>query len=316
MKHRVLTGTMIVVAGVIAAAQQAPVELPATPPGTVAINFSSSQGETRAAVERALTVVEARVTTGRPYSAEATTEFVQVLGDGNRINRRTMVRVYRDNDDRTRREEFGSGDAPTLITIYDPVSHVSYVLDPAKRTARKSAVRTVTPTMRRQEEAAVAGARGRSGGVTSTVEERQKVEAGTVASTAVSPTAGAITVVPGTAPGPQGGGGRGGQVSARRGTTEPLGQQMVGGVMATGTRTTTVIPAGQIGNERELKIVSEQWMSEDLQLVVLTKHTDPRSGETTYRLTNIVRAEPAAGMFDVPADYTVTEATSYMRSPQ
>jgi len=64
-------------------------------------------------------------------------------------------------------------------------------------------------------------------------------------------------------------------------------------VIANGSRSTTTIPAGQIGNEQPIQIVSEQWVSPDLQVLVLTKHTDPRSGETTYRLNNITRVEPA-----------------------
>ena len=39
----------------------------------------------------------------------------------------------------------------------------------------------------------------------------------------------------------------------------------------------------------------------------MTRHSDPRYGETTYRLTNISRAEPAATLFQVPSDYTVKE---------
>ena len=31
-------------------------------------------------------------------------------------------------------------------------------------------------------------------------------------------------------------------------------------------------------------------------------------GETVYRLTEISRAEPPASLFQVPADYTVTQA--------
>jgi hypothetical protein len=30
-------------------------------------------------------------------------------------------------------------------------------------------------------------------------------------------------------------------------------------------------------------------------------------GESTYRLTNISLSEPAASLFEVPADYTLTE---------
>jgi hypothetical protein len=88
---------------------------------------------------------------------------------------------------------------------------------------------------------------------------------------------------------------------------EDLGPQTIEGVTARGTRTTTVIPAGSIGNVQDIRIVSEQWFSEDLQVLVLTKHSDPRSGETIYRLRNIVRAEPDASLFTVPADYTVQQ---------
>jgi hypothetical protein len=51
-------------------------------------------------------------------------------------------------------------------------------------------------------------------------------------------------------------------------------------------RTTITIPAGEIGNERAIEIVSERWYSPELQLVVMTRHSDPRTGETVYRLTN------------------------------
>jgi hypothetical protein len=64
---------------------------------------------------------------------------------------------------------------------------------------------------------------------------------------------------------------------------EQLGKQMIEGVEAEGTRTTVTIPAGEIGNERPIEIVSERWYSPELQLVVMTKHSDPRSGETTYK---------------------------------
>ena len=84
-----------------------------------------------------------------------------------------------------------------------------------------------------------------------------------------------------------------------------LGKQIIEGVEATGTRTTITIPVGEIGNERPIEIVSERWYSPELQLVVMTRHSDPRMGETTYKLTNINRAEPAKTLFEVPADYTI-----------
>jgi len=87
--------------------------------------------------------------------------------------------------------------------------------------------------------------------------------------------------------------------------TESLGRQTIDGVAADGTRTTTTIPAGELGNEQPIQIVTERWYSPDLQIFVLTRRSDPRSGETITRFANISRAEPARTLFEVPADYKV-----------
>lgn len=89
---------------------------------------------------------------------------------------------------------------------------------------------------------------------------------------------------------------------------EDLGTQTITGMPAQGTRYTRTIPAGQIGNANAILIVSEQWYSPDLQVVVKSTRTDPRFGQTTYTLTNIQRTEPATSLFAVPSDYSVTQA--------
>ena len=89
---------------------------------------------------------------------------------------------------------------------------------------------------------------------------------------------------------------------------EDLGTQTINGIAAQGTRYTRTIPAGQIGNTNPMSIVNEQWYSPDLQVVVKSTRTDPRFGQTTYTLTNVQRTEPAASLFAVPSDYTVTQA--------
>jgi hypothetical protein len=86
---------------------------------------------------------------------------------------------------------------------------------------------------------------------------------------------------------------------------ESLGTQTINGVLAEGTRTTRTIPAGAIGNEKALQVVSERWYSADLQIVLKSTRTDPRFGTTTYTVTSLQRTEPAATLFSVPADYTV-----------
>jgi hypothetical protein len=92
---------------------------------------------------------------------------------------------------------------------------------------------------------------------------------------------------------------------------ESLGTQMIEGVQAEGTRTTLTIPAGAIGNDLPIQIVSERWYSPELQTVVMTKHSDPRMGDTVYRLTNINRNEPAPSLFQAPPDYTVASENKF-----
>jgi hypothetical protein len=88
-------------------------------------------------------------------------------------------------------------------------------------------------------------------------------------------------------------------------TSVSLKPQVVNGIMAQGARTTMVIPKGQIGNDREIKVVTETWVSSDLQLLVKSTNTDPRYGETTYQLAGIMQREPDPMLFQIPADYTV-----------
>ena len=249
--------------------------------------------------------LETRITRDKPYSAEATTEFVQVLGDGNRIVRRNTARLYRDGDGRTRREELNEGQPDrNSVVITDPVAGTSLILHASTKTAIKA-------------PALFARMQG-PGAVDVAVDRRAmlpKVE-GPAAGDVKRPADGAAQVTVRE---------RGGEVStftladgglltssAARGETskEDLGEQTIEGVSAKGTRVTTVIPAGAIGNEQPITIVSEEWYSSDLGMLVLTRHSDPRVGETSYRITNIVRNEPDRALFQVPADYTVQDGAS------
>lgn len=88
---------------------------------------------------------------------------------------------------------------------------------------------------------------------------------------------------------------------------QDLGTQTIAGVAAQGKRVTHTIPAGQFGNEKPIVSTFETWYSPDLQIVVMSKRSDPRFGDTTYTVTNIQRTEPAASLFAVPSDYTVKQ---------
>jgi hypothetical protein len=97
------------------------------------------------------------------------------------------------------------------------------------------------------------------------------------------------------------------QQSEMQAKTETLKKQVMEGIEVEGTRSTVTIPVGQIGNNNPLEIVSERWYSPDLQIAVMTKHSDPRWGVMTYRLTNIKREEPPHSLFTVPSDYRIEE---------
>ncbi len=89
--------------------------------------------------------------------------------------------------------------------------------------------------------------------------------------------------------------------------TTQLDKQTIEGIECEGTRIVETIPAGQVGNEQPIEIVIERWFSPELQLTVLTKHSDPRMGETTVRMTNLLRSEPDQYLFKVPSDYTIKD---------
>src|SRR5215207_6786029 len=242
---------------------------------------------------------------GAPYSAQAVTESVQTLTDGNRIVRKNTAQVYRDSEGRTRREQtlgyigpyIPAGDAPQTVFINDPVVGVNYILDPSAKTARK------LPRMEMRFKTEGGAAQGgavtfeRHAATEAAVEklaiERtynvrvpapETLHAPAAPSAPPAPARVAVNVPP-VGAGPQAEFFRYSSKAERK--TETLEARAFDGVSAEGSRTTTTIPAGEIGNEQPIQIVDERWYSPELQVIVMTRHSDPRYGETTYRLTNI-----------------------------
>ena len=82
----------------------------------------------------------------------------------------------------------------------------------------------------------------------------------------------------------------------------------IDGLWAKGTRSTITIPINVQGNDRPIARTVERWFSDELQLEILVKTTDPRNGDSIQRLTNIDRSEPDPALFRTPADYTITES--------
>lgn len=99
-------------------------------------------------------------------------------------------------------------------------------------------------------------------------------------------------------------------------TETNLGSKDISGLgAAQGKSITRTIPAGEIGNAQPIVSTSEIWYSPDLQIVVSSKRNDPRTGESTYTLSNIQRAEPNPSLFQVPSDYAIQDASSAHRRP-
>jgi hypothetical protein len=88
-------------------------------------------------------------------------------------------------------------------------------------------------------------------------------------------------------------------------TKEQLGTKSINGIQAEGVRVTRTIPAGEMGNEKPISVVTERWYSPDLQVAVMTVHTDPMMGTVTTKLSNVIQGAPDASLFQVPSDYTV-----------
>lgn len=233
---------------------------------------------------------KAEIVKNQPYQAQAVTAVKQTLADGSHISQTTTATVARDSEGRTVRIQKMSAmgpwkstsgsteaDGPTLTTIFDPVAktHVDYTSD--------SKIAHVLPLPALRPGGVPADGRGNVffssgseqgglGPVTLSVQDRGDPPSSFL---------------------------------AREGKTESLGARSIEGVPVTGTKTTNTIPAGTIGNDKDLLITRETWYSSDLKLVVQSTQIDPRFGETTYSLTNIQRNEPDPSLFQVPAGYTI-----------
>jgi len=212
-----------------------------------------------------------KVVKGAPFSATASSETKQTLQDGSNIVRTTSSTLYRDSQGRSRREVTLSGFGP--LQTSGKARTMITIGDPVAGVHYM-----LDPVQKVAHKMAPKGAKGgawANGNQEAFEQKMQKHMAKEEAS---------------------------GEVQK-----QSLGTQSINGVNAEGTRITRTIPLGQIGNDKAIQIVFERWYSPDLQIVVKSTRIDPRFGTTTYTLTNVQRAEPAATLFTVPSDYTVKE---------
>lgn len=261
------------------------------------------------------------VVTGAPYSAEAVSESIQMLADGNRIRQLNETKLFRDSEGRTRHEQSLNALGPWRVMggggrtafINDPTKQQSIVLDLDQRTARQFAIPAVLP-IPLDGSSNYARPTGRTTGTlrSGTISLRSAdtptdvgdydANAATSIASAAKPGNGVVYMSAPTV-----------ALSALEGqsqTTEDLGQRDIEGVSAFGSRTTIVIDANTIGNDLPIEITTERWFSPTLGSLVMSRHSDPRFGEVTYRLINVSLAEPDSALFRVPDDFQIIDGFS------
>lgn len=265
--------------------------------------------------------VMGRTIKGAPYSGTEVTETNQTLADGTRIHNETQTQVWRDSEGRVRRE------TGNQVMIYDPVAGASYSINTKNQTARKLPLGTYMFTTngdgsktntqyfrfttstdgsadaaKKELDAAQAKMTSLQVDYASNHPEMKKAEQD-MAKAKLNMEVAAMeelrTMKMDNATGKAG--------ARAKSTSQPLGKRMMEGVNADGASETSTIEAGAIGNDRPIQSSSERWYSSELQTVMMSRHTDPRTGEETFKLINVSRTEPPAYLFQVPAGFQTVQ---------
>ena len=282
-----------------------------------------------------------------PYSAEVISEKTQTLPDGNQITQKSSTYSWRDSAGRTRQETRDAKGDVRSVQIHDAVDGTRYVLSPSKKTATRISIdKDLNKRIEEIKAKAKAMAKDGKAHIIERGNPGEEIIVKRVESPATDGKKEIREEVKVRVARPSGGTaaagaevGTGAQVhtfkfsdgetignalseSMRHGpigmsfqdlkwsgksTTNALGFKDFDGVRAEGKSVSYNIPAGEIGNKNPIVVSTETWTSPDLQVVVYSKHSDPRVGETIYRLANLKRSEPPVGMFTVPDGYALKE---------
>jgi len=203
---------------------------------------------------------------GEPFSGVRTYQGARNFIGGNRIDRGTTERLYRDGKGRTRVERDTPAEVlarnprmePVQITINDPLSGDRIELRAQSKTAmifHGGAAPAAAPLKTEPPVSFVFAGRVYSG--------------------------------------------------TDQGWSKPaaLGEKSFDGLRATGQRRQYTLPIGVVGNEKPIVVTVDQWFSPELSLIVARTGTTSIAGEFGMQVENIVHGEPDAGLFLIPADY-------------
>jgi hypothetical protein len=240
--------------------------------GLLSVTGYTSMAQVQSAVcpvaGKSVRLVWASSLAGCPFSAVIETERTQTLADGTHVQTKNRDLIYRDSLGRLRWEMY----APTNITDNVPSAPtVVQIYDPVAGFAY-----SVRP------QSAIAYRTSLDEAPTNPKAAAQPQNSSARASASSHA-----------------------EQSRSKQSVKQLEPQEMEGILVTGTQTTWAIPAGAEGNDRDLTVVQEIWISLEMGITLLDKNSDPRSGNRESRMTNLERAEPDAALFQVPADYTI-----------
>jgi hypothetical protein len=215
--------------------------------------------------------------TGAPFSATVISETVHKLRDGSEITqRRAPSHVYRDSNGRVRADrpeglDPQTHEPPVEVYIYDPVAKLNYTLDTSTKIAIPFSVALVSGRM--------------------------------PAIYPPQPPPGVLLNPPAVMLS------HNGEVIGLKPerSTQSLGMKQMEGIAVEGTRVTAALPAGWEGFDRAFQVTVEYWLSKELDTVILWTCDDPRAGYFIWKLTQILPAEPAPSLFQIPPDYNLEE---------
>jgi hypothetical protein len=222
-------------------------------------------------------LLQERIVAGQPYSADRVTEHTQTLTDGTHIDQKhEMSREYRDSEGRIRTERklFDGPRAPAIAKDELPI--LVQIFDPVAGYSY-----TLDPRKLIAHRMALPPRASNPRPV--------HLGSGTMASQTSSKAVGQRSFL------------------RHKIEKQSLGTEMIDGVMTEGTRIIVTTPTGAEGNDRPLTRTCEHWRSEEMDLTLLSKCSDPRTGKTTMRLDKFERAEPDPMLFQVPPEYTAVD---------
>lgn len=244
------------------------------------------------------------IVTGHPYEAQAVTEFMQTLPDGTHITNSATAMIARDSEGRTSRTQtlqlLNRWSIPadrrtdtTYTTIFDPVAkvHIEY-----NSGAKVAYVSRWMPGARTTP--------GRTTKAPSKSTAKQKSSANgliTLGRNVWLPVPGGLDSTPSVSQDSK----QSNQSDDVSCKTEVLGSKLVEGVLSSGSITSCTIPAGSIGNDKDIVITRELWYSQQLEVIVQSKQNDPRVGQTQYGLKAVQPRDPDRSFFQIPEDYKV-----------